>query len=172
MLRFLLTFVAVLLLLFVAQLTPPVQQHVIIPFTGFLAQASAWIAGLFDPSVVSQGKQLLNGRTGAGVIIEAGCNGVEACIILVAALAAYPAGWRAKLVGLAVGLVAVQAVNLVRIISLFYLSQWSQPVFEFAHLYLWQALIMLDVVVVWLLWMRWATRLRYRDEAAAGAAAA
>jgi exosortase/archaeosortase family protein len=141
MLRFLLTFVAVLLLLFVAQLTPPVQQHVIIPFTGFLAQASAWIAGLFDPSVVSQGKQLLNGR-------------------------------RAKLVGLAVGLVAVQAVNLVRIISLFYLSQWSQPVFEFAHLYLWQALIMLDVVVVWLLWMRWATRLRYRDEAAAGAAAA
>jgi hypothetical protein len=27
-------------------------------------------------------------------------------------------------------------------------------VFEFAHLYMWQALIMLDVLVVWLLWMR------------------
>jgi hypothetical protein len=28
-------------------------------------------------------------------------------------------------------------------------------VFEFAHLYLWQALIMLDVLVVWLLWVRY-----------------
>lgn len=170
MLRFLLTFVGVLLLLFVAQLTPPAQEHVIVPFTGFLAQASAWLVGLFDAGVVSQGKALLNGRTGEGVVIEAGCNGVEACIILVAALAAYPAGWRTKLVGLALGLVAVQAVNLLRIISLFYLVQWSKPLFEFAHLYLWQALIMLDVVVVWLLWMRWATRERYRREAALAAA--
>ena len=32
--------------------------------------------------------------------------------------------------------------------------QW----FEFAHLYLWQALIMLDVLVVWLLWIRWVGR--------------
>jgi len=166
-LRFLATFVAVLLLLFVAQLTPPVQSHVIVPFTGLLAQASAWLTQLFDPNVVSHGKTLLNGRTGEGVIIEAGCNGVEACIILTAALVAYPASWRTKLVGLAIGLVAVQAVNLVRIISLFYLAQWSKPLFEFAHLYLWQALIMLDVVVVWLLWMCWATRERYQREAAA-----
>lgn len=168
--RFLFTFVAVLLLLFLAQLTPPAQEHVIVPFTGLLAQASAWITQLFDPNVVSQGKTLLNGRTGEGVIIEAGCNGVEACIILIAALLAYPASWRTRLVGLAIGLVAVQAVNLLRIISLFYLAQWSKPVFEFAHLYLWQALIMLDVVVVWLLWMRWATRERYRHEAGLPAA--
>jgi hypothetical protein len=27
-------------------------------------------------------------------------------------------------------------------------------VFEWAHLYVWQALIMLDVLIVWLLWVR------------------
>jgi len=27
-------------------------------------------------------------------------------------------------------------------------------VFEWAHLYVWQALIMLDVLVVWLIWVR------------------
>lgn len=52
-------------------------------------------------------------------------------------------------------MLAVQGVNLLRIISLFYLGQWRFGVFEFAHLYLWQALIMLDVLVVWLLWERW-----------------
>jgi hypothetical protein len=27
-------------------------------------------------------------------------------------------------------------------------------VFEWAHLYVWQALIMLDVLIVWLVWIR------------------
>ena len=43
---------------------------------------------------------------------------------------------------------------MVRVISLFYLGQWSTEMFDFAHEYLWQGLIMLDVVVVWLLWGR------------------
>ena len=33
-------------------------------------------------------------------------------------------------------------------------GQWNENVFQWAHLYLWQALIMLDVLVVWLLWVR------------------
>ena len=55
---------------------------------------------------------------------------------------------------LAVGIVAVQGLNIVRVISLFYLGQWDLRVFEWAHLYVWQALIMLDVLVVWLVWVR------------------
>jgi exosortase/archaeosortase family protein len=57
-------------------------------------------------------------------------------------------------------LVAVQALNVVRVISLFYLGQWSVAAFEWAHYYLWQALIMLDVLVVWLLWIRTLPRAR------------
>ena len=41
-----------------------------------------------------------------------------------------------------------------RVISLFYLGQWDFRIFEWAHLYVWQALIMLDVMIVWLLWVR------------------
>ena len=47
-------------------------------------------------------------------------------------------------IGLALGFLAIQALNVVRIISLFYLLQWNPVWFEWAHLYLWQALIMLD----------------------------
>ena len=52
----------------------------------------------------------------------------------------------------------MQAVNLIRVVSLFFLGQWNYQVFEFAHLYMWQALIMLDVLVVWLLWMRFVAK--------------
>ena len=73
---------------------------------------------------------------------------------LVAASLAFPAPWKRKLAGLAIGVVAVQGLNIVRVISLFYLGQWNFNVFEWAHLYVWQALIMLDVLIVWLLWVR------------------
>ena len=56
--------------------------------------------------------------------------------------------------GFAIGFVAIQGLNLVRIISLFYLGQWNFTVFEWFHLYLWQALIILDAMVVWLIWLR------------------
>jgi len=92
------------------------------------------------------------------VSIEAGCNGVEAAIILIAGMLAFPSSLKLKLAGIVIGIVAVQGVNLLRIISLFYLGQWNYQAFEFAHLYLWQALIMLDVLVVWLLWIRAVAR--------------
>ena len=41
-----------------------------------------------------------------------------------------------------------------RIISLFYLGQWNQVWFDWFHLYLWQALIVLDALVAFLIWLR------------------
>ena len=52
------------------------------------------------------------------------------------------------------GFLAIQIVNVIRIVSLFYLLQWDPVWFEWAHLYLWQALIMLDGLIVYLLWVR------------------
>lgn len=45
-------------------------------------------------------------------------------------------------------------------ISLFYLGQWNMTTFEWAYLYLWQALIMLDVFIVFLLWLKFAPQQR------------
>ena len=42
-----------------------------------------------------------------------------------------------------------------RIISLFYLGQWNRTWFDWFHLYLWQALIVLDALVAFLVWLRW-----------------
>jgi exosortase/archaeosortase family protein len=61
-------------------------------------------------------------------------------------------------VGFLIGFVAIQALNLVRIISLFYIGQWSQVWFDWFHHYLWQALIILDALVVWLIWLRYLPR--------------
>ncbi len=152
--RFIALFLIVLGALFGIEMLNPVQTAVIHPWTSFLAWFSAQLMTVFDADVLSYGRVLQSQSTGFGVSIEAGCNGIEAVIILIAGMVAFPSSMKLKLIGIAVGCIAVQAVNVIRVISLYYLGKWDQAVFEFAHLYLWQALIMLDVLVVWLLWIR------------------
>ena len=154
MLRFFLVFLALQLTLFGINMLGWVQQHLVLPWTALLARICAGLVTWFDSTATAAGKVLWNAQTGFGVSIEPGCNGIEACIVLFAAIMAFPASWRHKLVGLVAGFVAVQALNVVRVISLFYLGQLDMDVVDFAHEYLWQALIMLDVLVVWLVWVR------------------
>ena len=154
MIRMLAVFFAIQIALFGIELTGPVQDHFVLPWTNLLARACSWLVTLFDASAVATGKVLMNPKTGFGISIEPGCNGVEACIVLIGAILAFPATWKHRFLGIAAGIVAVQALNVIRVISLFYLGQWNMKVFSFAHEYLWQALIMLDVLVVWLLWVR------------------
>ena len=158
MVRFFLIFLAVLAVLFRIDMLDDVQRVAIQPWTGLLASASAALMSPLDADVVHHGRLLMSKATGFAVSIEAGCNGVEAAIILIAGMMAFPSRWKHKLVGIGIGIAAVQVVNLLRIISLYYLGKWNMTVFEFAHLYLWQALIMLDVLVVWMLWIRWIAK--------------
>jgi exosortase H (IPTLxxWG-CTERM-specific) len=158
MLRFILIFLASLLILFTLELVQPVQAHVVLPFTSAVAHVSVWVMQLFDHGVVARQNQILNGATGGGIEIVAGCNGVEAVLILVSAVLAFPAPWKHKLAGMVLGFLAIQALNLVRIITLFYLHEHSPVWFEWFHLYLWQALIILDALVFWLIWLRWLPR--------------
>lgn len=152
--RFVFVFVGLQLLLFGVELLQPVQQHVVLPLTSGIAWVCVQLLSWLDPSVTASGKVLMNAASGFGVSIEPGCNGVEACIVLIAAMLAFPARWKHRLLGIALGIVAIQAFNLVRIVSLFYLGQWDMDWFHFAHEYLWQALIMLDALFVFLLWAR------------------
>lgn len=142
-------------ILFGLEMLQPVQQQIILPWTSLIADISGWFMSFFDTNVIASGKVISHSINGFAVSIEPGCNGVEAMIVLLAAIGAFPAPWLYKLKGLMWGFLAIQGMNLLRIISLFYLGQWSRELFDWAHLYIWQALIMLDALVVFLIWIRY-----------------
>jgi exosortase H (IPTLxxWG-CTERM-specific) len=154
MAKFFVLFVVILVSLFAVELTPPVQNAVVIPWTEALVRISAGLITTADSHVAVFGKILQSTRNGFAISIEAGCNGIEAAIMLIAAMLAFPAPWQHRVIGIVAGLFAVQTLNVLRVISLFYLGQWSVQAFNWAHLYVWQALIMLDVLIVWLIWIR------------------
>ena len=155
MAKFLLIFCSVLAVLFAIEMLNPVQEAVIHPFTAVLADVSTAVILPFDDTVIAQGRILRDATTGFAVSIEAGCNGVEAAIVLIAGIVAFPASIQHKVIAILAGFLFVQALNIVRIISLFYLGQWNYTVFEWFHLYLWPVLIMLDVLVVFAIYLQW-----------------
>lgn len=156
--QFLVGFLVLQTILFALEMLTITQTYVILPWTSFLAWLSAGLLSLLDPHVAASGKVIASTLKPFAISIEPGCNGVEAMIILIAAITVFPATWGERLKGLAWGLIAIQGLNLVRIISLFYLGQWNETWFEWAHLYLWQALIMLDALVVFLIWVRYVSK--------------
>ena len=150
-LRFLLLFPLSLTAGF-ALLQVPFVDSFIVRFTTSLVGISAFLIHLCGGKAVVSGATLMSPASGFGVHVENGCNAVNVTILLWSAILVYPAAWTGKLQGLAAGTLALHALNLLRIITLFYLGQYNQAWFEFAHLYLWEGLIVLDTLAIFWGW--------------------
>jgi len=94
------------------------------------------------------------------VTIYNGCNGLITSLIFIAGVLAFPARTTAKLIGVAGGLLAIQVVNLVRIVSLFYIGIFLPDWFNDAHIFVWQSLVILAGVALWVIW---ANRVALRE---------
>jgi exosortase H (IPTLxxWG-CTERM-specific) len=139
-----------------------VNDHVIEPFTGGIARLSGAVLGLLGQRVAMHGT-IIQGRPFA-VNIRNGCNGVEATLIYLSAVLAFPAPWRSRVTGLVIGILAIQVVNLVRVVSLYLTGAYLPRFFDTSHTVIWQSVVILFGV---LLWVFWANRLPPRDEPAA-----
>jgi exosortase H (IPTLxxWG-CTERM-specific) len=84
--------------------------------------------------------------------VQNGCNGVEAMILLAAAILAFPATLRSRLIGLAITSVAIQMVNVVRLSTLFWLGEHHRRIFDFFHVAVWQSLVILAAISMFVLW--------------------
>jgi exosortase H (IPTLxxWG-CTERM-specific) len=137
----------------------PAVDAAIIRFTGSLVDISAALIHLFRGKALVYGPVLTSPHNGFSVQVENGCNAINVTILLWAAILVYPAAWLEKLKGLGAGTLALHSLNIVRIISLFYLGQYNRDWFDFAHLYLWESLIVIDTLAIF--W-GWAVLVRRR----------
>lgn len=149
-LSFLLKFVAILVVLYVIVAVRPVNDHVIVPFTKAITNVSAASLRLIGQDAQVSGTLITT--TGFAVDVKNGCNGIEALVLLVAAIGAFPAPWAFRATGILGGLVAIQLINIVRIASLVWLGATYPRVFQMFHVGVWQALIILVSLFIFLVW--------------------
>jgi exosortase H (IPTLxxWG-CTERM-specific) len=117
------------------------------------ARLAGHVLRLFDPSVTVQGQDLI-GRYNLRIVKN--CDAMEANILFVAAVLAFPGTLRKRIIGVALGIPVLVGVNVVRICSLYYIGIHSPKAFEFFHLELWPLLLVASGVAAFLVWATWA----------------
>lgn len=90
------------------------------------------------------------------VDLKTGCNGLVATLIFISAIIAFPSSWKYKLLGILMGIVALQAFNVIRIGVLFYLGLYHPKLFDMVHIYVAQSILIAIAAALWLLWSLWA----------------
>ncbi|MBI4336986.1 MAG: archaeosortase/exosortase family protein [Chloroflexi bacterium] len=134
-------------------------------FQGFLAlhaTAAGWALNLTGAKVAAAGNVVSGASLAFTVVAE--CTALGASLIYTAAVIAYPAALRAKLLGVLAGTAALTVVNILRIVSLYYIGTYFPGALEAMHLVVWQALMVLLAVALWVLW---TTQVK-RDEVVEG----
>ena len=147
---FLARFVAFLVVFYFLVAWNPINDAVIVPFTSGIARVSGAILAALGEKVTVAGTEI---RSGAfSVQIENGCNGVEAALLFGSAVLAFPAPWTRRFLGLALGFAAIQALNLVRVVSLFWIGAHRPALFNSSHTVIWQSVVVLASVLLFLFW--------------------
>jgi exosortase H (IPTLxxWG-CTERM-specific) len=141
-----------------ALLLSPLASPAVLKFSRSLVGFSGILIGMCGGHVRVEGAVLRDPFTGFAIEMKDGCNAANVTILLWSAMLAFPAPWRMKAVGLLAGSLVIQAVNIVRFISLFYLGLYSATLFDFAHSYLWECMLVLDTMVVFWLWVNRLSR--------------
>ena len=86
------------------------------------------------------------------------CVGIYEMLIFSACVLAYPASWRARLIGLPLGAIVIFVFNLARIMGLLVVGRPQPQFFDFFHLYFWQSTLVLVVATVWWAWLQLIVR--------------
>jgi exosortase/archaeosortase family protein len=168
-LRFAIRFLALAAIFYLVLYYPHDPASLPARLLGRYVELQARLAGglvrLFDRGVTVSGI-LITGRFSLAIVLD--CAAIDAQALFAATVLAFPAPWRRKLTGLAAGLAVITAVNLVRIVILYFVGLRWPRYFDFLHEDLFQFGIIAAAAASFGLWACWATgRLGRQAHAAA-----
>jgi exosortase H (IPTLxxWG-CTERM-specific) len=150
--RFIVIFLVLLAAFEFTLLIDAVDSGFVRPFTAGIASVSASIIRVVEPKLRVTGT-LISSPCFA-VDIQNGCNGLEATFFVVAAVIAFPAPLKRRVIGAIAGIAIIQLANLLRVVSLFLIGCHKREWFEMFHLAIWQTIIFALAVGFFVFWSR------------------
>lgn len=127
------------------------QRVIVTPINRHLAWLAEWGLRAVGVGAASTGPVVT--VPGFAVEIKNNCNAVYEIGLYVAAVWAYPASLRERILGTALGAGVLYVVNGVRILSLIAIGAYAREWFEAGHLYAWQVVFLAAVATCWLGWV-------------------
>jgi len=120
-----------------------------------LASISGWVLNLFGSGVTVAGTQIAG--SDFAVAVAQGCDAIQVCSLLAAAVLAFPVSWPARMRGFAIGIVTLQVLNILRIVTLYWIGAAYFDYFKTAHEMVWPTVLIVSTISLWILWVRWET---------------
>jgi exosortase/archaeosortase family protein len=147
-----------LMLLFYAALYQPYAEdslpgRCLVTYLEFVAHGSATLLGWLGETVSVEGTTV-GGRFPFVVVLD--CAALDAQALFAAAVLAFPACLRDKLLGLGAGLLAIAGINIARLVLLYFAGARSLRLFQVLHEEVLVLLVILSVCGLFAAWARWA----------------
>jgi exosortase/archaeosortase family protein len=121
------------------------------PVQRALAGSATWLAGLTGSAAKVMADKITVGALVIDINYE--CTGVYVLLILCVFLLAYPATWRARIAGAAIGISALTLLNIFRIAVLVRVAETEPALFDYLHEYVWQGLFLVLTVAYAMSWV-------------------
>ena len=121
----------------------------------FLALISSAILNAFGQNTIVIGTTVQSSVF--GICVVTACTGIFITGLFLIAVVGLPTQWKAKLLGAGIGIGGIFLVNVIRLVSLYFIGIHWPGFLDQAHQLIWQSLLIVFAVALWLLWAgRWA----------------
>ena len=125
-------------------------------YLAVLARISGLLLDWMGQDVSVTGAQISNARF--AVLVSDGCDAIQICALLSAAVIAFPAPLQRRLRGVVLGILWLQLLNFVRIVSLFLIGAYFASGFSPAHKVVWPTFLIVVTIATWIFWVRQEAR--------------
>jgi len=120
-------------------------------FLVFTTTLTGGFASIFSGEVHYYSKFITYKGFSVEIIDE--CTGLLEIVIYLSAVLAFSTTIKKKLLGIAIGVPAILIFNIIRIFVLLIVGAHSKSVFDFMHLYFWQATLIIMIGSIWIGWL-------------------
>ena len=127
-----------------------VDRVLLAPFRTAVAAGTTDALNFLGLAAAHRGNQITSQNLSVVIVNE--CTGLEAVILLVAAILVFPAGWGAKGVGILASFGVMAILNFLRVVSLCYLGTYSATLLTIGHLYVWPVTVIVTGLAMLLFW--------------------
>ena len=151
-LRFVVCTGLLMVLYYAVTVTPSFKDWFFPPIHRANTQLAVGVLKWFGEDVSANDRQIVTGDLHY-LEVRRGCDAVEPIALFVAVVLAFPLSFRSKWPAILLGIAALLFINLIRIVTLYWVWIKWPSVFDVMHTQVWQALFIFLAIGFWITWV-------------------